>query len=250
MDSMCLLCPVPSTHQGGVVLAWCTEPQHWILEGMRAISPNSISATLVSRGHHWLLLGTYLSPNEPPDTKLNALETEYQHHPQLQTILLGDLNADLTDNNNDCSVAIATTLQHLGVTDQFRQFLQKHNQYFTHHCTLQDGTTQCSRCNYALMDPTIAVKLIWLVVPPWFQSDHWAIKLQICSDSTWGHCQYLQNQSHLPTVVPALDKQEPNQLFAQLLMFHKQQAQPMHPPQDAWIALNMWALIDQRNMAL
>jgi len=109
----------PSASQGGVVLVWRAEPRHWILEGLRAISPNSISATIVSGDRRWLLLGTYLSPNEPPDLELNALEIEFQRHSQIPVMLLGDLNADFDDHNSDRSVAIATTLQHLGVMDQF-----------------------------------------------------------------------------------------------------------------------------------
>jgi len=37
-----------SPHKGGIALVWRTKPAHWILEGMRILSPNSISAMLVS----------------------------------------------------------------------------------------------------------------------------------------------------------------------------------------------------------
>jgi len=60
--------------QGGVALIWQMEPVHWTLEGMRMLSANSISATLVSGPQHWLLLGTYISPNVEPNAELNVLE--------------------------------------------------------------------------------------------------------------------------------------------------------------------------------
>jgi len=64
-----------SSSKGGVALVWRTGQQPWTLEGMRAISANTISATLVTGDKRWLLLGTYLSPNEPPDDELDKIET-------------------------------------------------------------------------------------------------------------------------------------------------------------------------------
>ena len=49
---------VTSPSQGGVALIWQKETTHWTLEGMRVLSANSISATLVSGDQCWLLLGT------------------------------------------------------------------------------------------------------------------------------------------------------------------------------------------------
>jgi len=109
----------------GVALIWQKETTHWTLKGMRALSANSISATLVSGDQRWLLLGTYISPNVEPDAKLNVLEMEASRHPCLPVILLGDLNANLDDTGNARSSAIGTTMQHLGVTDIFCHFLQK-----------------------------------------------------------------------------------------------------------------------------
>jgi len=118
--------------QGGTALVWRTGLHHWTLEGMRALSANSISATLVSGKNRWLLLGTYLAPSVPPDDKLDILETEYHRHPHLLAILMGDLNANVNNLTSDCSITIATTLQHiLGVTDIFHKFLQKQKQNHT-----------------------------------------------------------------------------------------------------------------------
>ncbi len=48
-----------SLSQGGTALIWKAGNTHWTLEGTRALSANSISATLVSGKNRWLLLGTY-----------------------------------------------------------------------------------------------------------------------------------------------------------------------------------------------
>jgi len=114
-----------STQQGGIALIWKTAPAHWTLEGMRVVSPNTISATLVLGTQWWLILGTYLTPNASPDKELMTLENEYQCHPKIPVILLGDLNADLDDTENARSIAIATTMQHLGVMDSIHKFPQK-----------------------------------------------------------------------------------------------------------------------------
>jgi len=52
-----------SCAQGGVALVWKMMGQHWMLEGMRAVSANVISATLVSGTQRWLIIGAYLSPS-------------------------------------------------------------------------------------------------------------------------------------------------------------------------------------------
>ncbi len=67
----------PSTQQGGVALVWQTAATHWTLEGMRAVTANVISATLVSGTHCWLVIGTYLPPSVQPDMELTAIEAEY-----------------------------------------------------------------------------------------------------------------------------------------------------------------------------
>jgi len=114
-----------SLHQGGVALVWRTKPSHWILEGVRTLLANSLSAILVSGMKCWLLLGTYLSPNVDPESKLGMLEVKGQRHPNVPVILMGDLNADLNHNANTRSITITTILQHLGTMEIFHCFIQK-----------------------------------------------------------------------------------------------------------------------------
>jgi len=239
----------PSTQQGGVALAWRQSP-HWLLEGMRAISPNSVSATLVSGDHRWLLLGTYLSPNESPKAELNALELEHHRNLRLPVIIVGDFNTDLDNDSDERSIAIATTMQHLGVIDSLHRFPQKQHRRNTRHRRLRDGSRQRSRCDYAMADPCIAIKSLRIVDPPRFHSDHWAMKLQVQSDNINRHRRYLSNRSQLPAIAAAPDEQIPNEMFTQLLTFHERRNGPSYPPRDSWIALDTWTLIDQRNSAL
>jgi len=131
-----------SPSKGGVALAWHAGPQHWMLEGMQAVSGNTISATLATVNCQWLLLGTYLTPNEPLDDKLDGIKVEFQHHPHLPVILLGDLNADINDTSDKQSIAIATMLQHLGMTDVLPLFHQKNCRHTMHHHHMPDGLHQ------------------------------------------------------------------------------------------------------------
>ena len=238
-----------SPSQGGVALIWRKETTHWTLEGMRVLSANSVSATLVSGDQRWLLLGTYISPNVEPDAELNVLEIEARRHPRLPVILLGDLNADLDDIGNARSIAIGTTMQHLGATDIFRHFPQKKNRRHTRHHTI-NGTTHRSRCDYALVDEAVDVRSMRLIIPPKFHSDHWAVKIQIRSSNLRMHQRYLRNRASFPTIPPVQDEHGPNLLFQQLMQHHTRHPPMAYPPRDAWIAEDTWRLIDQRTTAL
>jgi len=101
-----------------------------------------------------------------------------------------------------------------------------------------------------MVDKAVDICSLHLVIPPKFHSDHLAIKLQICSSTLRTHRQYLHNRSRLPVILPELDKQGPNLLFRQLMEAHTRQPPTTYPPRDAWIASDMWALIDQRTVAL
>jgi len=239
-----------SPSKGGIALVWRAGPQPWTLEGMRAISANTISATLVTGSQRWLLLGTYLTPNEPPDEELDRIETEFRRHPRLPVIIMGDLNTDIDDTTDERSIAIATTLHHLGTHDVSPLFHQKHRRQHTRHRHMPDGSHQRSRCDYAMVDPEIPVKSLRIVIPPRYVSDHWAVKIQIYSSTMHEHGRYLHNRSRLPAIKPEPDERVPNLLFTQLLDHHRPTTPPLYPPRDAWIADDTWALIDQRNAAL
>ncbi len=220
----------PSPRQGGVVLAWRTTAKHWSLEGIRQLSPNSIGATLVSGSQRWLLLGTYLTPNAPPDAELDILETEYRCNPRLPVILVGDLNADIDDMDSERSIAIATTAHQLGTTDIFHCFTQKNHRRFTRHKIMRNGTHQRSRCDYALVDTDVPVQSIRLIIPPRFHSDHWAVKLQINSSGVKAHHRYTHNRTQLPRIPALPDEGWPNMLFNELLQLHKCQQTTAYPP--------------------
>jgi len=127
-----------SPNQGGVALIWHTKPTHRTLEGMRTLSTNSISAVLVSGAQRWLLLRMYISPNLEPDAELNVLEIETSCHPHMPIIIMGDLNVDLDDVSNAHSIAIAMTMQHLGVIDSFHRFPQKKQRRCTQHHAVEN----------------------------------------------------------------------------------------------------------------
>jgi len=117
----------PSTQQGSVALVWWTAATHWTLglEGMRAVTANVISATLVSGTHRWLVIGTYLPPSVRPDVELMAIKAEYRRSPWLPVIWLGDFNANLEDEMCERAITISTTVQHLGVVNLLHRFKQR-----------------------------------------------------------------------------------------------------------------------------
>jgi len=107
------------------VFVWKTNGPHWTLEGMRAVTANMVSPTLVSGIHQWLVIGAYLLPSCSPNNKLTAIEAEYWRSPRLPVIWLGDFNANLGDDLCERAIAISTTAQHLGVVDMLHLFPQK-----------------------------------------------------------------------------------------------------------------------------
>ncbi len=146
---------------------------------------------------------------------------------------MGDLNANVGNLTSDCSIAIAMTMQLMGATYIFHKFPQKKKHQHMRHKHMLDGTHQRSRCDYALVDNAIDVRSIHLVIPPRFQSDHWAVKLQIRSDTLWAHRRYLHNQSTLRHIVPFPDEQGQNLLFTQLMEHHTSTPPTTYPPRDA-----------------
>jgi len=126
-------------------------------------------------------------PNLELDAELNVLEIEASHHPRTPVIVMGDLNVDLNNIDDACSIAIATTMQHLGVIDCFHRFPQKKQRQCTRHHSVENGPTQRSCNDYAMVDATVDVRSLRLVILPRFHSDHLAIKLQIRSSMLCMH---------------------------------------------------------------
>jgi len=140
-------------------------------------------------------------------------------------------------------------MQHLGATDIFRHFPQKKNRHHTrHHIT--NGTTHCSCCDYALVNEAVDVRSMRLIILPKFHSDHWAVKIQICSSNIRTHHCYLRTRASFLTIPPVQDEQGPNLLFQQLMQHHTHCPPTAYPPRDAWIAEDTWQLIDQHTTAL
>jgi len=156
---------VASPCQGRVALIWQMTHTHWTLEGMCMLSANSISTTLVSGSQQWVLLGTYIVPKDKPDMELNVLEMEASWHPLLPIIIIimGDLNPSLSDTSNAHSIAIATTMQHLGVYNIFHCFHKKgcrHMQY----CTLFNAIAAAATMHW-LMQPCMYAPFAWSFHP-------------------------------------------------------------------------------------
>jgi len=163
---------------------------------------------------------------------------------------MGDLNADIHNDEDDRCINIATSALQLGTTDIFHRFPQKNKRLFTRHKIMRDGTHQRTRCDYALVDNDVPVQSMRLIIPPRFHSDHWAVKITINSSSVRTHSRYTHNRTQLPHIPARSDEGGPNRLFHELLRLHNCPTPHTYPPRDAWIVTDTWALIDQRNAAL
>jgi len=152
--------------------------------------------------------------------ELNILEAKHRCNPQLPVILVGNLNTNMDNMDNEWSITIATSALQLGTTDVFHKFMQKNCQCYTCHKIMWDGTHQCTQCDYALVDADVPMKSLCLLIPLHFHSNHWVIKLQIHSSGARLHHHYILYQTQLLCIPVLPDEGWPNMMFAKLLHFH------------------------------
>lgn len=117
---------VDSTHQGGVAL-FHRPSDLFVMEGTEAFGPNVIRATLVAGNKRWTVIGVYIPCSETDGATLAFLDKAMSTAPvDLEMIMLGDLNTDLTQTNfyRGQERQFATQNAVAGLTDLFYCFRQ------------------------------------------------------------------------------------------------------------------------------
>ena len=90
-----VVCTRSEPRAGGVALVSKDQPEGWHFESTKTCGPNALSTVLVSGSSRTHIIGAYL----PPSTlrHLPELEVALGRFPDLNPMIFGDLNADLSN---------------------------------------------------------------------------------------------------------------------------------------------------------
>jgi hypothetical protein len=166
-----------SPNQGGLALVW-KESNHYCLESINLHGPNTLSFQLVAGGRRWLIVGVYMSPNEPATSICQHIIHLCNQHPNLPLIVTGDFIICFNDNNYSIrDLEIINTLKFVGISNMLPHFKQR--KPYRDHCTwrqFRDGQLIQSQCDYVLSDESRKLfKSIRIINPRHYDSYHFAI---------------------------------------------------------------------------
>ena len=104
--------------RGGVAIVW-REAKGWGVEGVRSFGPNVVSFIITLGRKLWYVVGAYVLPNDLPT--VNWITQVLACKPKgVGKMLVGDLNACLTNPRDQQEEQLATVLAGHGLTDQAR----------------------------------------------------------------------------------------------------------------------------------
>ena len=112
-----------SHHRGGVAIAF-RHSKYWQVESIRMHGPNVVSAVLVTGFRRHPMIGAYIPPNDL--TTLDFIDEAMERYKDSEDIiLLGDLNADLSNPRDGRSAQVSDQMATYGFDDMLRHFKQR-----------------------------------------------------------------------------------------------------------------------------
>jgi hypothetical protein len=227
----------PSAHQGGVALVWRDTPS-FSIEALHFPSPNLLV---------WLLMGVYLTPNEPVDDICDIMVQTRNKHPNLDCIVTGDLNVDLQQTNpSPRDQTILDTLDFLGVSDMRPHFRQRHN--FRGGYTWQqyrEGRWIRSVCDYVLAGCSRKhFQRIRISNPRHYDSDHYAVCFSLFQRRPRAHQRYIRGRRAFPLHVNPKSL-TPTDHLLQTIPIRKPHKTPLPTLRSTWISDYTWVLVDR-----
>jgi len=147
----------PHSHTGRVTLFWRYDAKMWHVEDPISVTPNTISALLVSGQLRWHIIGVYSSPTTDPQQTVCDIEVAVAKHPHMPILLLGDLNADLSNPITVRDLEISTAMTTLHLLDPIRFFCQQNGRTYTWRKQHHDGIIVTSHCDYILFSDGLHV---------------------------------------------------------------------------------------------
>ena len=233
-------------NQGGIALATRAASKHWHIESPLRHGPNVLSCLLVTGSTSIPLVGAYLPPSHLDDLPHleNALN-RFRH--RTNYLLLGDLNADITQMDSPRNQAIASILTAFGLEDMLLNFQQPkaHRSRTTWHQTRQ-GRPYSSRPDYILSCDRRNFKKVSIKNPRHFSSDHYMIIADWYGSTPTSHSRYLRGRRRLPFKHPIGPATRADTLFGEIRrnMDPLPRKSARHPYN--WLSSTTTQLIDRR----
>ena len=112
-----------SRHWGGISIVWMKE-WVWEVEGLHLFGPNLVSFTVTSGKKRWYVVGAYVPPNNFLAVQRITYELAFGTE-GLGKMLVGDLNACLSNPRNQREEHLATVIAGHFLTDQERLFVPR-----------------------------------------------------------------------------------------------------------------------------
>ena len=238
-----------SAHCGGVALCW-RDSDIYQVEGTHIHGPNVISFELVTGHRRWLVIGAYIPPSEDDGSTCEHMLAAQQRRPRLPTLVIGDLNVDLSNVRigDNRAAGIAATVALLGVKDMCKHFRSRRsNPYDFTWSQKRNGVMIRSRCDYILSDESKYFSNVRIVKPRLYDSDHSAVVATMIPAPAKQHLRYLNGRKAFPLRVLARNMTQLDRMFEDI------QPPPTVPEEAAargpgWVSEQTWQLVDQRVM--
>ena len=121
----------PNRHQGGLATFY-RDSEHWQLEAYQTFGNNVVSFQLSSGRRRWHVVGSYVPPESLAELD-HAVKAFTQCPEGVETLWIGDLNADLVFPERERDGEIAAVAAAEGLEDVAVHFCQKEKMHNRQH---------------------------------------------------------------------------------------------------------------------
>jgi len=238
-----------SHHQGGVALFF-RESRRWQVESIKRYGPNVISFEIAMGHARFGVVGAYVPPSDDDGTALEFVNQAMDGLPRgCQPLLLGDLNADLSNPRDGRAQAVAADMASHALEDLLLHFRQRRG--FRHGATWRQRRNDelvSSRCDYILGRDRRILANVSVRNPRLFASDHLLVLGELRSESQQRHSSYLRGRKRFPLRLPKWGPlTQADARFQTLLDAIPVPTRAERRARREWISQSTWKLVDERS---
>jgi len=204
----------------------------------------------VSGHQRWIIIGTYMSPNDDPAEHIRDITNTRNQYPDIPPIIVGDFNANINNPTTQRDVELSTLAAALQVRDPIHIFKQKRNRKYSWHMKYTGRRTMKSRCDYVMTPYQQRIIDAKFSSPAPFDTDHQAVWTAIPGADADEHQSIQKRRSKMPAIKATCNNERITNSKLQLLTKHKARQTPPEPINArtrSWISLDTWKTIDQRH---
>ena len=235
----------PNQHQGGLAIFY-RNSEHWQLEAHQTFGHNVVSFQLSSGRLRWYVVGSYIPPESLAE--LDHIVKAFTQCPEgVETLWIGDLNADLAFPERERDGEIAAVAAAEGLEDMVGHFRQKEKMHNRQHTwrMVREGSIISSRTDYFLGTDRRYLRAV-SVKEPRHDSDHRMIVGVLSCDKLKENKRCIMSQQRYPLKAPTGDNRTELDIIFAELKERIPKVGPRELKRNAWISEGTWQLIDQR----